>query len=58
MSKPCPKCGVEQEIIAVDYAGHEMTGPCESCIENLKQRHIAGATVVEGNEEQRKETQG
>ena len=57
-TKPCPKCGVLQEIIAVDSKGHQMTGPCETCRENQKQKHIAGATVVEGHGEQRKETQG
>lgn len=57
-TKPCPRCGVLQEIIAVDKAGHEMTGPCETCLVNLRQRHITGATVVEGHEKQREETKG
>lgn len=54
-TKPCPKCGVLQEIIAVDSKGHEMTGPCETCKENARQKHVTGSTVVEGHQ---KETEG
>lgn len=57
-SKPCSKCGVIQRVIAVDSKGHEMTGPCETCLVNMRQRHITGATVVEGHEKQREQTKG
>lgn len=56
-SKPCPRCGVLQKVIAVDGAGHEITGPCETCLVNLRQRWVTGATVVEGHEEQRQDPQ-
>ncbi len=55
-TKPCPKCGVLQEVIAVDGAGHEMTGPCETCKVNARERHITGATVVEGHQKETEET--
>jgi len=39
MTKPCPKCGTEQEIMAVDSAGVEIVGPCQVCHNNWRQKH-------------------
>lgn len=49
MTKPCPKCGVQQEIIAVDFKGRKILGPCETCKENLRRKHITGSKIVEGH---------
>lgn len=49
MTKPCPKCGVHLEIIAVDSKLHQITGPCGVCKENLRRKHITGSKIVEGH---------
>lgn len=48
MTRPCPKCKTELEVIAVDTAGHEIMFPCQVCERNRVQKHQTGATSVDG----------
>jgi len=56
--RPCPKCNVAREVIAVDSKGHEILEPCQTCRENLREKHITGSKIVEGNGEDVRSPQG